>query len=134
VSSSWLHSDLARASEMTTNPSPPPGTSPSVARGTTRVPDHVMRAIYGDDYVPPDAPVAETTTTTTTAGETHPAKGEGKAEAYDASLKTWWKEYADRKNDEDVEHVSDSLLYDYTHLPRSTPAPTMTDDRVKKVG
>jgi hypothetical protein len=115
---------------MTTNPSPPPGTSPSVARGTTRVPDHVMRAIYGDDYVPPDAPVAETTT----AGETHPAKGEGKAEAYDASLKTWWKEYADRKNDEEVEHVSDSLLYDYTHLPRSTPAPTMTDDRVKKVG
>ena len=119
---------------MTTNPSPPPGTSPSVARGTTRVPDHGMRAIYGDDYVPPDAPVAETTTTTTTAGETHPAKGEGKAEAYDASLKTWWKEYADRKNDEEVEHVSDSLLYDYTHLPRSTPAPTMTDDRVKKVG
>ena len=55
-----------------------------------------------------------------------------KAEQYDESLKTWWKEYADRKNDEEEEHVSDSLLYDYTHLPRSTPAPNLTDDRVKK--
>ena len=55
-----------------------------------------------------------------------------KAEQYDESLKHWWKEYADRKNDEEEEHVSDSLLYDYTHLPRSTPAPTLTDDRVKK--
>jgi hypothetical protein len=37
---------------------------------------------------------------------------------------TWWKEYAERKNDEEQEHVCDSLLYDYTHLPRTAPAPT----------
>ena len=24
----------------------------------------------------------------------------------------WWAEYSDRKNDEEDEHVSDSLLYD----------------------
>ena len=35
----------------------------------------------------------------------------------------WWVEYADRKNDEEDEHVSDSLLYDKSHLPRSAPAP-----------
>ena len=32
-------------------------------------------------------------------------------------------EYADRKNDEEDEHVADSLLYDKSHLPRSAPAP-----------
>ncbi len=35
----------------------------------------------------------------------------------------WWEEYADRKNDEEDEHVADSLLYDRSHLPRSIPAP-----------
>jgi hypothetical protein len=35
----------------------------------------------------------------------------------------WWTEYADRKNDEEDEHVSDSLLYERSHLPRSIPAP-----------
>jgi hypothetical protein len=35
----------------------------------------------------------------------------------------WWTEYADRKNDEEDEHVADSLLYDRSHLPRSAPAP-----------
>ena len=35
----------------------------------------------------------------------------------------WWVEYADRKNDEEDEHVADSLLYDKSHLPRSAPAP-----------
>lgn len=35
----------------------------------------------------------------------------------------WWTEYADRKNDEEDEHVSDSLLYDRSHLPRTIPAP-----------
>ena len=35
----------------------------------------------------------------------------------------WWVEYADRKNEEEDEHVSDSLLYDKSHLPRSAPAP-----------
>lgn len=35
----------------------------------------------------------------------------------------WWVEYADRKNDEEDEHVADSLLYDKRHLPRTAPAP-----------
>jgi hypothetical protein len=100
----------------------PDGRAPETARGGTPVPYHVLRAIYGDifDKVP-EAP-----------GPGPSAKT--KAEQYDDSLKTWWKEYADRKNHEEEEHVSDSLLYDYTHLPRSTPAPTLTDDRVKKTG
>lgn len=35
----------------------------------------------------------------------------------------WWKEYADRKADEEDEHVADSLLYDRNHLPRAAPPP-----------
>ncbi len=35
----------------------------------------------------------------------------------------WWKEYSDRKNDEEDEHVADSLLYDRSHLPRAAPPP-----------
>jgi len=42
----------------------------------------------------------------------------------------WREEYADRKNDEEEEHVSDSLLYDYTTLPRSAPAPNLVHDRL----
>ena len=36
-----------------------------------------------------------------------------------------WTEYADRKADEDDdnEHVANSLLYDRNHLPRMAPAP-----------
>jgi len=112
---------------MSSESAPPGGRAPTTARGGTKVPDHVMRAIKGDGV-----------------GEARDGAREGdpasagpapktKAEAYDHSLKTWWKEYADRKNDEEEEHVSDSLLYDYTHLPRSAPAPTLTDDRVQRV-
>ena len=36
-----------------------------------------------------------------------------KAARYDESLKTWWRTYSERKNDEEEEHVADSLLYDY---------------------
>lgn len=40
------------------------------------------------------------------------------------SAYSWWKEYAARKNDEEEEHVADSLLYDERcHLPRTTPPP-----------
>jgi hypothetical protein len=35
----------------------------------------------------------------------------------------WWEEYSDRKNDEEDEHVADSLLYDRNHLPRTAPPP-----------
>jgi hypothetical protein len=107
---------------MTTDPAPQPavvlpdGRTPSTARGGTPVPDHVLRAIYGDKI--PSSSAA-------------PAKS--KAEQYDASLMTWWKDYADRKNDEEEEHVSDSLLYDYTHLPLMAPAPNLRDDRVQHV-
>ncbi|EFN57483.1 hypothetical protein CHLNCDRAFT_143009 [Chlorella variabilis] len=60
-------------------------------------PPHVLAAIYG--------------------------KMENKKEALDKSLQRWWSEYADRKNDEEDEHVADSLLYDRNHLPRTAPAP-----------
>ncbi len=42
---------------------------------------------------------------------------------YEASLRRWWGEYADRKNDEEDEYVANSLLYDRNHLPRTAPAP-----------
>ena len=48
---------------------------------------------------------------------------EDKRQAYEASLRRWWHEYADRKNDEEDEYVANSLLYDRNHLPRSAPAP-----------
>lgn len=36
----------------------------------------------------------------------------------------WWGEYASRKNDEEEEHVADSLLYDERkHLPRTVQRP-----------
>lgn len=55
-------------------------------------------------------------------GEVSP---EQKERQYDASLSSWWKEYAGRKNDEEHEHVADSLLYDERcHLPRTVPAPS----------
>ncbi|GMH38485.1 hypothetical protein BSKO_06369 [Bryopsis sp. KO-2023] len=64
----------------------------------TKCPDEVMRAIYGTT--------------------------ENKKEAYDASLQRWWKEYSARKNDEEEEHVADSLLYDERcHLPRTVERP-----------
>jgi hypothetical protein len=47
-----------------------------------------------------------------------------KEKQYNASLHRWWQEYASRKNDEEHEHVADSLLYDERcHLPRTVPAP-----------
>ena len=30
----------------------------------------------------------------------------------EVGVSRWWAEYSDRKNDEEDEHVSDSLLYD----------------------
>lgn len=103
----------------------PDGREPATARGGTRVPDNVLRAIYGDT-VPSKEGAADTATAATTTTKS-------KAEQYDESLKTWWKEYADRKNDEEEEHVSDSLLYDYTHLPRMAPAPNLKEDRLHHV-
>ena len=110
---------------MSSESAPPGGRPATTARGDERS-RTTSRAIYGDGVgAARDG-----------AREGDPASAgpapKTKAEAYDHSLKTWWKEYADRKNDEE-EHVSDSLLYDYTHLPRSAPAPTLTDDRVQRV-
>jgi hypothetical protein len=57
---------------------------------------------------------------------------EKKAE-YDRSLGSWWKEYAARKNDEEEEHVADSLLYDERcHLPRSAPRPAVVPGEDQK--
>jgi hypothetical protein len=60
---------------------------------------------------------------------------EEKKAQYDQSLGNWWSEYAARKNDEEEEHVADSLLYDERcHLPRSAPRPDVvpSDSSVKK--
>lgn len=47
-----------------------------------------------------------------------------KLKEYNESLGSWWNEYAHRKNDEDEEHVADSLLYDERcHLPRTSARP-----------
>lgn len=62
-------------------------------------PPHVLAAIY--DKKPP---------------------GDKKSQ-YEESLRRWWTEYADRKNDETDEYVANSLLYDRNHLPRNAPAP-----------
>lgn len=53
----------------------------------------------------------------------HGKSKESKSKQLEQSLTNWWKEYADRKNDEEDEHVADSLLYDRNHLPRTAPAP-----------
>ena len=45
------------------------------------------------------------------------------AKGKDLAMRRWWKEYSDRKNDEEDEHVADSLLYDRSHLPRAAPPP-----------
>ncbi|MEW5320348.1 MAG: hypothetical protein WDW38_011426 [Sanguina aurantia] len=66
------------------------------------VPDYIMRAIYGK------------------------VSAQEKIEAYDNNLHSWWTEYAARKNDEEQEHVADSLLYDERcHLPRTIQAPSV---------
>jgi len=67
------------------------------AQAESKCPANVLHAIYG-----------------TTAD---------KKALYDQSLNRWWKEYSDRKNDEEDEHVADSLLYDRNHLPRAAPPP-----------
>jgi len=97
--------------------------APATARGGTAVPAHVLEAIYGARATATTA--AETTKETTTMVETAT-----KAARYDESLKTWWRTYSERKNDEEEEHVADSLLYDYRHLPRTTPAPNFREDRL----
>ena len=79
--------------------------------GKTQASDDVLRAIYGDG----GAKSADTAAQ--------------KAAAYDQSLQNWWREYAGRKNDEEEEHVADSLLYDERcHLPRSAPRPTFLSE------
>ena len=64
------------------------------------LPEYVRRAIYGEVSL------------------------EEKRAALDKSTNNWWREYTARKNDEDEEHVADTLLYDERcHLPRSAPRP-----------
>ena len=81
----------------------------------SKLPEHVRRAIYGE------VPVEE------------------KKQMLEKSLAGWWKEYASRKNDEEEEHVADTLLYDERcHLPRTAPRPdvvpplTQTNDETTK--
>ena len=64
------------------------------------LPAHILRAIYGEQTL------------------------EEKRAAYNKSICNWWTEYAARKNDEEEEHVADTLLYDERcHLPRIAPRP-----------
>ena len=54
---------------------------------------------------------------------------EEKRAALDTSTRNWWREYAARKNDEEEEHVADTLLYDERcHLPRMAPRPDVVVD------
>lgn len=72
--------------------------------GKSRCPPEVLEAIYGKN------------------------SAAAKQQAYDKSLGNWWKEYAGRKNDEEEEHVADSLLYDERcHLPRMAAKPDVID-------
>ena len=93
--------------------------APATARGGVAVPAHVLAAIYGDDDASSARAVVEKAD-----------DGTRKGEAYDESLRSWWRTYSERKNDEEEEHVADSLLYDYRHLPRTTPAPNFREDRL----
>ena len=69
------------------------------------LPDFVRRAIYGEVTL------------------------EEKRAALDTSMNNWWREYAARKNDEEEEHVADTLLYDERcHLPRTAPRPDVVFD------
>lgn len=97
--------------------------APATARGGTAVPSFVLDAIYGKK------PSASASARAREDDET--SETTSKSEAYDASLRSWWRTYSERKNDEDEEHVADSLLYDYRHLPRTTPAPNYSEDRLK---
>jgi len=116
------NSDASSAVEMSD------ARAPATARGGTQVPQHVLEAIYGKATTTTTTGTTTGTTTTTTTTEI-----EAKKQRYDESLATWWKTYSERKNDEDEEHVADSLLYDYRHLPRTTPAPNYAEDRLQKV-
>ena len=69
------------------------------------LPDFVRRAIYGEITL------------------------EEKRAALDTSTRNWWREYAARKNDEEEEHVADTLLYDERcNLPRMAPRPDVVVD------
>jgi hypothetical protein len=95
------------------NGAPPPAAAPAAAAPTTAtnttttslLPESVLRAIRGE------------------------ATAEEKRGAYDQGLRRWWGEYAARKNDEEEEHVADSLMYDERlHLPRTTRRPDVCDE------
>ena len=75
------------------------------------LPDFVRRAIYGEITL------------------------EEKRAALDTSTRNWWREYAARKNDEEEEHVADTLLYDERcHLPRMAPRPDVVVDACARGG
>lgn len=79
-------------------------TTTTTTPSTSLLPESVLRAIRGEATV------------------------EEKREHYDGALRRWWGEYAHRKNDEEQEHVADSLMYDERlHLPRTTRRPDVCD-------
>ena len=79
-------------------------TAPVASAAAAALPDAVRRAIFGEQTL------------------------EEKRAACDKSMNNWWREYAARKNDEQEEHVADTLLYDERcHLPRMAPRPDVVD-------
>eukprot|EP01026_Neomeris_dumetosa_P051346 TRINITY_DN4516_c0_g1_i1.p4 TRINITY_DN4516_c0_g1~~TRINITY_DN4516_c0_g1_i1.p4 ORF type:complete len:103 (-),score=18.48 TRINITY_DN4516_c0_g1_i1:427-690(-) len=81
--------------------------SEQVGSGKTQCPSAVLEAIYGKEV--------------------------NKKKNYDKSLQRWWKEYAARKNDEEEEHVADSLMYDERcSLPRTVTRPEFENEKSKK--
>jgi hypothetical protein len=92
-----------------------------------KCPEHVLRAIYSEKHIVNSESDEESEERKLRIDE---LERERKLKEYDDNLRAWWAEYAQRKNAEDEEHVCDSLLYDFSHLPRNTPAPNFLNDRV----
>ena len=108
-----------------------PREKPATARGGTECSENVLRAIYSTQHI---VDVSESNESHAERIVVDDEARKKKLNEYDENLKKWWKEYASRKNSEDEEHVCDSLLYDFSHLPRTTPAPNFLEDRVTKLG
>ena len=105
-----------------------PRENPATCRDV-QCPDHVLKAIYSQQHI---VEVSESDESHSKRVVIDDELRRKKLEEYDENLKKWWEEYAARKNSEDEEHVCDSLLYDFSHLPRTTPAPNFLEDRVVK--
>jgi len=97
--------DRAVRAKLESSARPPLPPNPPEGGGDCHLPAHVWRAIHGGK-----------------------AGAEEKRKAYEASLKSWWNTYSERKADDETEYHSNSLMYDMNDLPRSAPAPFSEGD------